>query len=104
MAVVHSVVEKSVEAEVVGLREWVEFVVMALGAVDGEAEEGAAESGDAVHDGFDAELLGVDAAFLVDLGVAVETGGDLLLGRGVGEEIAGELLDDELIVGLVAVQ
>jgi len=79
-------------------------VVVALRAIQSEAEEGAAESGDAVHDGLNAELLGIDAALLVDLGVAVEAGGDLLLGRGVGEEIAGELFNDELVVGLISIQ
>src|SRR4029079_9023223 len=60
--------------------------------------------GDAVDDGVDAELLEVDPAFLVDRGVAVEAGGDLLLQGRAGAEVAGDLVDRELVEGHVAVQ
>jgi hypothetical protein len=79
-------------------------VIVALRARDGEAEEGGAERVDAVDDALDAELLGVDATLLVDLGVAVEAGGYLLFDGGVGQEVAGELFDDELIVGQIAIE
>jgi hypothetical protein len=36
--------------------------------------------------------------------VPVEAGGDFLLERGVGQEIAGELLDGELVEGFVLVE
>jgi hypothetical protein len=72
------------------------------GAGQGQAEQGGAGGVDAVDHGLDAELLRVDAALLVDLGVAVEAGGDAL-GRGWrGEEIAGQLFDHKLVEGLVA--
>ena len=45
---------------------------------------------DAVDDRLDAELLQVDAAFLVDQRVAVKAGGDPLLQRRVGQQVAGE--------------
>ena len=48
------------------LREGVELVVVALGAADGDAEDAFADGVDAVEHGFHAELLGVDAAFLID--------------------------------------
>ena len=79
-------------------------MIVALGAGDGEPEEGATEGRDAVHHGLDAELLGVDAALLVDLGVAIEAGGHLLFDGGIRPKVAGELVDDELVVGLIAVE
>ena len=82
----------------------IEFVVVALGAADGEAEPDGAGGGDAIEDAVDAELFFVDAAFLVDLGVAMEAGGDFLAFGGVGQEVAGELLDGELVEGHVGVE
>ena len=58
----------------------------------------------AVEHRLHAELLGIDAAFLVDHRVAQKAGGDDLVLRGVGQQVAGELLDDELVVGQVAVE
>ena len=104
VTIVDGVVEERVESEVILLRERVKFVVVALGATDGEAEERTAKRGDAIHHRLDAELLGIDAALLVDLSVAIETGGNFLCGRGLREEIAGELFDDELVVGLILIQ
>ena len=46
----------------------------------------------------------VDAAFLVDLRVAVEAGGDLLLERGVRQQVAGELFDRKTVERQVAVE
>jgi hypothetical protein len=104
VAVPDGVVEDRKEPVVILLGDRVELVVVALGARDGEAEKGGAVGVDTVEHGLDAELLGVDATLLVDLGVAIEAGGDALGDRCVGEEVAGELFDRELIVGQVAIE
>jgi len=54
--------------------------------------------------GFHAELLGVDAAFLVDHRVAEETGGHRLVLRGARQLVAGDLIDDEPVIRQVPVQ
>ena len=77
---------------------------VALRALQGEPERGLADAVEAIDDALDPKLLGDDGAFLVDHAVAQETGGHDLSGRGVGEEIAGDLFDQKLIVGLVAVE
>ncbi len=64
-------------------------MVVALAATDGEAEPNRAGRVDAVHDRLDAELLDVDAAFLVDLRVAVEAGGHALPQGRAGQQVAG---------------
>ena len=45
---------------------------------------------DAVLDRLGAVLFGVAAAFVVDLRIAIETRGDLLLQSRVGQQIAGD--------------
>ena len=78
-------------------------MVVALGTADREAEPHAPRCRHPVEDGVDAKLFLVDPPFFVDLRVAVEAGGDPLLVGGVGEEIAGELMDREAIEGEIAV-
>ena len=75
------VVEEGEELVILALRDRIELVVVALAAADRQAQEDDAGGVDAIDDRLDAELLEVDAAFLVDLRVAVEAGGDLLLER-----------------------
>ena len=98
------IVEKSKQAVVVAVGNGVELVVMTLGAADAQAEQGRTGGGDSVEDRFDAELFRIDTAFLVDLGVAVEAGGCALSHGGLGQEVSGELLDEELIEGLIGVE
>ncbi len=98
------VVEVGEEAEVVVVGDGVVFVGVALGAAGGEAKPGGAGGGDAVGHGVVAEFEGVDAAFFVEHGVAVEAGGDELVGGGVVKHVSGELLDGELVEGLVGVE
>ena len=59
-------------------------MVVALGTAHGQTQEDGARRVHPVDDRLDPELLDVDAPFLVDLGVAMEPGGDLLVDRGVG--------------------
>ena len=98
------VVQEGEHAVVFVLRQRVVLVGVALGALDGQAEHALADGVHAVEHRLHAELLGIDAAFLVDHRVAQEAGGHHLVLRGVRQQVAGDLLDDELVVGQVAVQ
>ena len=98
------VIEEGEHPVILFLRDRVVLVGVALGALDGQAENALADGVHAVEHRLHAELLGIDAALLVDHGVAEEAGGDLLVLRGVGQQVAGDLLDDELVVGQVAVE
>ena len=77
-------------------------MVVAAGAADGHAQKDGAVGVDLVHDVADVDLL-LDRSSLAGRNVAaVEAGGDHLVERGVGQQVAGQLLDDELIERLVA--
>ena len=76
---------------------------MALGAagvVPGRHHAGGVARSTSVEPG----LLDVDPALLVELGVAVEAGGDPLLDCGAGEHVARELLDRKVAEGEIAVE
>ena len=79
-------------------------MAVALGTLDRQAEDALADAVHPVEHRLHPELLGIDAPFLVDHRVAEEArGDDLVLGR-AREQVAGDLLDDELVVRQVAVQ
>src|SRR5690606_20343802 len=59
---------------------------------------------DAIDDGRVAEFFVVGTAFVVGHRIAVKGGGDELLGGGLGEQIAGELLNGELVVGHIPIK
>ena len=85
------------------LRNRIKLVVVADGTLRGETEPGVDRGGGAV-DGVAEDVFGLDrAAFGRRDVAAVEAAGDHLLARGIGEEIAGELFDGELIEGQVAI-
>ena len=98
------VVQEREELEVLALQKGIVFVVVALAAIDGEAEPRFAYGVHAVNHRFGAELLGLDAAFLVEHRVAQKTGRDALVKRRVRQQIAGELLQAELVERQVAVE
>ncbi len=75
-----------------------------LRALERKTERAFADDIETVEHRFHAELLRDNRAFLVDHAVAEEAGGDELGLRAVGQEVAGDLLDQELVVGQVAVQ
>ena len=86
------------------LRERVVLVVVAAGAVEGHPEHGGAVGRDAIVDVGDPVLL-VDNTALFVLGMeSIERGGQPLIARGRGQEVAGELFREEAIVGQVAVK
>jgi hypothetical protein len=86
------------------LRERIVFMVVALRALNGHAENALADGVHAVEHRLHAELFGLDAAFFVDHRIAQKAGGDFLILRGIRQQIAGNLVDDELVVGQVAVE
>ena len=79
-------------------------MIVALSTADAEAEPDGAGGGHAVEDAVDPELFLVDAALLIDLRVAMKAGGDDLALAGLRQEIAGELLDGELVEGHVRIE
>jgi hypothetical protein len=79
-------------------------VVVADGAAGGEPHPDGDGGGGAIDGVAEDELL-VDAAALAGGDVAaVESGGDLLVQGGLGQKIAGELPDGELVEGQVALK
>ena len=79
-------------------------MVVALGAVGGQAEVDPAHRLHAVGGVVGEVLLDDRAAFIGRRVAALEAGGDALLFGGVGEQVAGELLECELVEGLIAVE
>ena len=98
------VVQKGVEPEVLVVGDGVELVRVALRALQAEAHHGFTDAVHAVEHALDAELFGDDRALLVDHAVAEEAGRDDLVLRCARDQVAGELFDDELVIGLVAVE
>ena len=98
------VIEQRHHRIVIGVQDRVVLMRMALGAVEREAHPSGAGRADAVDHGVEAVFVRVGAAFFVEHRVAVEARGDEVVGRGARQEVAGELLDAELVVGEVSVQ
>ena len=99
-----NVVEEGEEAIVVALRNWIELVVVAVRAFERQAEPCHPESADAVGHILNAVLLFDDPAFGVDHVVPAKAGSDALVESGLGQQIAGQLLGDETVVGEVPVE
>ena len=85
-------------------REGVELVVVALAAVEGRPEPGQAHGADAVGGALGQVLLRLSAPLAGHHVQAVEAGSRELLGRRAGQEVAGQLLDGELVERLVVVE
>jgi len=79
-------------------------VVVTLGAADRQPEPDRGRRVHAIDDVGVVILLGDRAPFEVDHVIAMEPAGDALLRRGVGEQVAGQLFDGELIERLVAIE
>ncbi len=97
-------VEEREQAVVFLLRNGVVFVIVALGALDGQAEHRLSDGVHAVEHRVHAKLLGIDGALLVEHGIAQEAGGHDLILVGVRQLVAGKLLDEELVVGQITVE
>ena len=93
---------KHTEVLVVGQR--VVFMSVALGALSRDSQNAFADGVHAIEEAFDSELLGLGSTFFVGHGVAEVSGGDFVILACVGEKVAGDLVDDELIVFHVAIE
>src|SRR6266705_1634168 len=97
-------VKESREAVIITLLDRVKFVIMAMGALESERQDRRAEGVNPVGDVFCPPFF-FDAAAFVGLAMEpIESGGQPLLTSGIGQEIAGELLDQEPIIGKVPVE
>lgn len=97
-------IKEGEEAIVVALGEGIELVIVTAAAVESEAEPSGSGGFSHIHGIIDAIFFGDGAAFAVDGVIAEEGGGEFLFGGGVGEEIAGELPEGELVVGKIFVE
>ncbi len=79
-------------------------MVVAAGTAERQAQKHRAGRGHAIDHRLDAKLFGVGPPFFVLQRVAVKAGGDPLIDRGLGQHVAGELLDREPIERHVGVQ
>ena len=98
------VVEKSKQTIELLLLDRIKLVIVALGAADRESQPDGSRGCHAVEHAIHAKLLSIDATFLIDLSIAVESSRHLLADCGVGQQIARELLDRELIEAHVRVE
>ena len=99
-----SAVEEGEELVILFLCQGIVFMTMALRALNRQAEDSLADGVHPVEHRFHAELLGVDAPFLVDHRVAQESGRDDLILRGVGLQVSSDLVGDEFVVREVGVE
>jgi hypothetical protein len=97
------VVQQREQAVVLCVTDRVVLVGVTLRARDRHAEPGRAGRADAVDHRVEPVLERVDPPLLVQHRVPVKAGGDALRRRGVGQQVAGQLLDRELVEGHVGV-
>ena len=98
------VVQEGEQAVVFVVRDRIELVGVALGALRGEAEHRLAHAVDTIEHLRHPELLRNDRALLVEHAVAEEAGGHDLILRRIRQQIACDLLDHELVVGQIAAE
>ncbi len=98
------VIDEREHAVIVCLLQRIVFVIVALGALDGDAQNAFADGVHAVVHGLHAELLGIDSTLFVNHGIAQEAGGYNVVLGGVGQQVTGDLIDHELVVRQVAVE
>src|SRR3954463_14071800 len=103
MTILNGVIKEGKELVVFLLCDRIEFMVVTLRAADREPKKNGAEGVNTIHHRLDAELLGIDAAFLVDLGIAVKASGDFLIESGVREKVASQLLNREFVEREIAI-
>ena len=97
-------VEIGHQAEEVVLGDRIVFVIVASGATDCHAQHGRSVSAHAIHGVFNQPFFGNRTTLVVDPVIAVEGSGDLLIQGGIGKEVSGQLLGEELVVGHVFVE
>ena len=97
-------VEEREEPVVILLGEGIVFVIVAAGAFHREPEKSTGRRVNPVGVVLHAELFIHAAAFVRLAMQAVEGRGDLLIARGVGQQVAGDLFDDEVVEADVSVE
>ena len=103
-ALVVSVGEERQHPEVVFLAERIVLVVVALRAGQRRAEPDGRGRVHAIDEDFVQRFLRIDAAFLVGHRIAVKPGGDFLVDGRIGQHVASDLLDRELVERQIAVE
>ena len=78
-------------------------MIVTAAAFHRQAQEHTRSGRGSIDDAFDAPFLGDDAALIIDAVIAIETGRHAIIDRRVRQQIAGQLLDRELIERHVAV-
>ena len=97
-------VEEGEEAVILLLGQRIVLVVVTATTVEGETHPDRAGGLGHIHHVVHAVLFRDSSAFAIDRMVPQEAGGELLLGGGIGQEVAGQLPDCELIPGDVSVE
>ena len=98
------VIEERKELVELALRDRIVFVVVATTAVECQCHPGHPGCFHAVDHGFDAPFLGDDSPFAVQAMIAIETRCDVLGSTRVGNEIASQLVNRELIKRLITIE
>ena len=98
------VVEEGKELVVLLLGERIVLVIVTLGTGECRAQPKSCSSVGAIHHTFDAGFLGVHSTFHVDHRVAMKPGSNFLIERGIGQHVACELFDSELIKRQIPVE
>ena len=104
LAVLGDVIEKREQSVVVFLRDRVELVVVAAGALERQSEPSHAERSDSVCNVLDAILLFDDPALGINHMIPIESSCDALLERRSRQQIARQLLEHELVVRQVGIE
>ena len=94
---VFAVVKERIELKKFTLRERIEEVIMTLRTGERCPQPNSSGRTHAVDDRLDTILFGIDAPLFVDHRVAMKSCGNPLSLRRIGKQIAGDLLDGELI-------
>ena len=85
------------------MRHRVKLMRMTLGTAKRKPQPCGRRRIHPIHNRMKTKLQRINAAFFIDHGVTMKTSGDPLRARGVGQHVAGELFDGELIKWQVAV-
>ena len=104
LAVLVDAVEERREGVVIGLRDGIELVGVALRAAQRHAQPRRAHGVHSIQHVIDPRFLRVAAAFAIGHVVTLEAGRELLLRGGVRQEVSRELLNGELVVRRIAIE
>ena len=79
-------------------------MVVALRAAHGKAHPHGSQRSGAIQHLLIAELFGIGAALAIGERVAIEAGGHQRVEIAIRQQVAGELLDGELVEGEIAIE